>query len=548
MRQTRSGGPEPDLSAAHDTAAGSRETGSRRPGSRRRGKRRSLLLASLDASLEAAGALRRAARRSGGDVRAVAEATPNLLPDTTAVFTGAARAADLARAQAFLWAEAGLTAGERASRALSAEVFGSYRPLPGSRALSLAAVASDLYLGYAVLRDRERRFPSIVGPEDWALQDGRGATLVKELAGELGGVLIKAGQFASTRPDLLPESYTGALASLQDRLPPERWEVMKGTLARELGGPVEAVFREIDPVPVAAASIAQVHRGRLHDGREVAVKIQYPGVDRLIEADLDALDRIFTALNRLETEVRLQPIADYLRWTLPLELDFEREAAAIKDLREALKDRDDVVVPEVVDRLTTGRLVVMEYVDGVKLTDRPGLEAAGIDPVATARLLNDVYADQMFRHGVLHADPHPGNLFVRRGADGPVLVLLDHGLTLSLPEDFVAALGRTVETLRAGDFEELTPALEAAGLSLKSRPDLDTLLQLVGVLLGGESVVPGDTGEVGRKLGTAIGDIPPRLLLAGRAIGILDGITRQLDPDLDALEIVSSYIQPPPEQ
>ncbi len=507
---------------------------------RRSEKRRSLLSASIDASLEAAGALGRAARRSSGDIRAVLDAAP----DPAAVLTGAVRAADLARAQAFLWTEAGLTAGERASRALSAEVLGSYRPLPGSRALSLAAVASDLYLGYAALRSRERRFPKLVGPEDWALQDRRGATLVKELAGELGGVLIKAGQFASTRPDLLPEAYTGALASLQDRLPPERWEVMRSALARELGGPPEAVLREIDPVPVAAASIAQVHRARLHDGREVAVKIQYPGVDRLIAADLDALDQIFTALNRLEPEVQLQPIADYLRWTLPLELDFEREAAAIKELRESLKDRDDVVVPDVVDRLTTGRLVVMEYVDGVKLTDRPGLEEAGIDPIATARLLNDVYADQMFCHGVLHADPHPGNLFVRRGPDGPVLVLLDHGLTLSLPPDFVAALGRMVETLRAGDFDELTPALEAAGLRLKSRPDLDTLLQLVGVLLGGESVVPGDTGEVGRKLGTAIGDIPPRLLLAGRAIGILDGITRQLDPDLDALEIVSSYIQP----
>jgi ubiquinone biosynthesis protein len=488
------------------------------------------------AALGAGEVVSRAARRSGEEARAVRESAHGT-PDGAYL----ARSGDLARAQWFLWAWTTLAAGERLGRGYPGARAqpGLRPPVPSPRPALLSTLASDLYLGYAALRERGRWFPDLVRHEDWELAHRRGAGRLLDAAEALGGTLIKAGQFASTRPDLLPAAYVEGLSFLQDRVPPQPPAVIGEAVRRELGRPIAEVFAEFEDEPVAAASIAQVHRARLADGTPVAVKVQYPGVASLIEADLDALEAIFRAVARLEPDVRLQPIADYLRWTLPLELDFRREALAIDDLRNALSDRDDVLIPEVVDGLTTERLLVMELVEGVKVTDTEGLSRAGIEPREVAGLLMDAYADQMFGRGVLHADPHPGNLLVQ---PGPRLVLLDHGLTLDLEPSFVSALGQTVEAMRSGDLDAITASLRKAGLPVDEDADYLTLLRLVGVLLGGDEVT--DLGDFGRGLGASVGDVPPRLLLVGRAIGLLDGIARQLDPDLDALDVVSRYARP----
>ena len=478
-----------------------------------------------------------AARRSGEDALETMTKGRTSGPELTV------RAVDLARSQAFLWSAAGFAAGERLGRTAPGEGtsgFGAAEWLP--RAMVIGTVAADLYLGYATLRERSRWTPKLVGEKDWELQHQRGAARVLDAAATLGGTLIKAAQFASTRPDLLPTAYTETLSSLQDRVPPQPWAVMESAISRELGRPITEVFDHIEPEPIAAASIAQVHRARLKGGREVAVKVQYPHVAGLIEADLSALERTFAALASIEPQVRLRPIVDYLHWTLPLELDFGREAAAIENLRTALADRDDIVVPGVVEELTTGRLLVMELMEGVRITDRDAMLEANIDPREVAELLNDAYADQLFDRNVLHADPHPGNILVQ---PGPKLVLLDHGLTLDIEPDFAATLGSMVRSLREGDFEEITQTLEETGLPIDDDTDLDTLLGVVGILLGTDESPGGDEaldlGDFGRQLGASVGDIPPKLLLVGRAIGLLDGITRQLDPELDSLDIVSRY-------
>lgn len=490
-----------------------------------------------------------ATRRSGEDAWDALAAENSSGPALAAL---AARAGDLSRAQVFLWAATGFAAGERLGRAAPGGLrsgFGAAEWLP--RAMVIGTVAADLYLGYATLRERSRWMPSLVEEKDRELQHRRGARRVLDAAAALGGTLIKAAQFASTRPDLLPTAYTETLSSLQDRVPPQPWPVMEAEISRELGRPISEVFDHFEPEPIAAASIAQVHRARLKEtggGREVAVKVQYPHVAALIEADLSALERTFATLASIEPGVRLQPIADYLRWTLPLELDFGREAEAIVALRTALSGRDDIVVPGVIEGLTTERLLVMELMEGVRITDRDALLEAGIEPRAVAELLNDAYADQLFGHNILHADPHPGNLLVQQGRNGPKLVLLDHGLTLKLEPDFAATLARMVRSLRAGDFEALTEDLAETGLPIDEDTDLDTLLGVVGVLLGTEEPAGDealDLGDFGRRLGASVGNIPPKLLLIGRAIGLLDGITRQLDPDLDSLEIVARHTGTP---
>jgi len=335
------------------------------------------------------------------------------------------------------------------------------------------------------------------------------------------------------------------MAPLQDHMPPRSWSEIEKAITRELGRRPQDVFAQIEREPVAAASIGQVHRARLHDGRQVAVKVQYPDITNLVATDLAVLEQIVKAIARLAPAIQLQPIVDYLQETLPLELDFEHEAASMSSLRTALAHRDDVLVPAVVPDLCTERLLVMEYIDGIKITDREALEQAGISPHEVARLLNDLYADQMLHLGILHADPHPGNLLVQ---PGPRLVLLDHGLTVPLAPSLVDALRKMVQSLTSGDFDGVTRALAEAGLQLDGQVDITSLLQLVGVLLGNgqtsetdETAGDVDAVEVGMQIGKSIGSIPTDLLLVGRTLGLLDGITKQLDPNMDTMEIIAHY-------
>ena len=469
-----------------------------------------------------------AMRHAIQDTRAVfsvKDGVPNLLAFT-------ARLSDLTRSTSFLWVEAHLKTLEYYSRV-------THVGQEGSRELALGILAADLLSGYTIL-NQKGRWRYLVQPQDWNLMHQRGANRMLDTSAALGGTLIKACQFASTRPDILPTPYVESLSMLQDRVPPHPWSEIAGVIRQELGREPNEIFEWIETEPVAAASIAQVHRARLSDGREVAVKVQYPGIVGIIDTDLAVLQRIVALVVRLYPSIQLQPILDYLKETLPLELDFRREAKAMAELRAALLHRTDVIIPESIQELSTERMLVMEFINGVKITDRMALLDAGISPSAVARLLNEVYAEQIFRLGMLHADPHPGNLFVQ---PGPRLVLLDHGLTVSLKPTLVQALGEMVRALLVADFDRLTKALSQAGMQLDQQVDISTLLQLVGVLLGEEQdKTTKDTLDVGQQLGKSIGHIPVELILMGRALGLMDGITKQLDPDINALEIVAGYV------
>lgn len=473
------------------------------------------------------------------------EAAEQAIADTRAVLTEGlslrdpvtlgARLGDLARSNSLLALEANLTSLEQYSRV-------AHVGRQPARALTFTALAADILSGYLALTRRSRLWGRLAQPQDWEWQHERSAARVRDTAARLRGALIKACQFASTRPDILPSAYTRAFATLQDAVPATPWREIRRAIAQVLGSPPEAVFARIEHRPIASASIAQVHRAWLKDGRAVAVKVQYPDIADIMATDLKVLQYIVRGVAEFVPGVQLQPIVDHLRETLPLELDFQREARAMTALRAALRHRDDVLIPAVIPELSTRRLLVMEYVEGVKITDRAGLERAGIDPSALARLINDVYAEQLLRLGWLHADPHPGNLLAqaRAGAE-PRLVLLDHGLTVPLDPTLVAAISEMVAALLQGDFDRLTHALQSAGVRLDERLDVTTLLQLVGVLLGNEQEGASAT-QVGQRLGKSIGHIPTNLILIGRALGLLDGVTKQLDPNLNALEAISGYV------
>ena len=478
--------------------------------------------------------------------RGLDQALRHVIEETWAVFTpetGApnfalllARLSDLARSNAFLWMKAGLSAQEHATRLIPAgQSF--------SRSLVMACVSADIVLAYSTLRERSKWLPPLVKPWDWDRQHERSANRVLETAASLGGALIKGCQFASTRPDILPAAYIHSLASLQDRMPPRSWAEIETAIASELHQRPENIFADIEQEPVAAGSIAQVHRALLKDGRAAAVKVQYPDVETLVATDLTVLERIVKVVARLAPSIDLRPILDYLKETLPLELDFRREAESMASLRAALAHRSDVVIPASFPELSTKRLLVMEYIEGIKITDREALERAGISPHDVARLLNYVYADQMLHLGILHADPHPGNLLVQ---PGPRLVLLDHGLTVSLPPSLVASLNKLVQALTSGDFDGVYEALKEAGLRLEGEVDITTLLGLAGVVLGqrpDDGEEDADVVGAGMQFVKSIGGLPSDLLMVGRALSLIDGITKQLDPDMDIVELAAQYAE-----
>ena len=448
------------------------------------------------------------------------------------------RLGDLSRSNSLLSLEANQKTIEQVSRRL-------HVGRRSTRALALATLAADILSGYVLLDRRARLWGHLAQAQDWEWQHERSAVRVRDAAATLRGTLIKACQFASTRPDILPPAYIRAFASLQDHVPASPWPVIRRAMRRELGREPEAVFATIERHPIASASIAQVHRAWLRDGRAVAVKVQYPGIAGIMMSDLAILEHIVREVARFVPEVRLQPILDHLRETLPLELDFRREARAMTELRAALGDREDVVVPEVMAELSTRRLLVMEYVEGSRITDIDAIERAGISPAAVARLLNDVYAEQIFRRAWLHADPHPGNLVVQAAPGGrPRLVLLDHGLTVPLKPELVAAMAEMVAALLDGDFARLNRALARAGVRLDDQLDVTTLLGVVGVLMGGQQDDASAAGvpTVGRQLSKSIGHIPTDLILVGRALGLLDGVTKQLDPNLNTPRAIAGYV------
>jgi predicted unusual protein kinase regulating ubiquinone biosynthesis (AarF/ABC1/UbiB family) len=469
--------------------------------------------------------LEHAVRISLADLAALIEAAP----------TRRRRLGDFLRSQAFLWLGAAFRAEERQARSRSL-LFGfsgwprTFQP----RAVAIGIETFDLYTGYMRLRARARA-PAGLAPDEWRLQHQRAAASALATARALGGVLIKACQFASVRPDLLPGEFIGAFAQLQDQLAPQPWPLMRRVLEDELRRPLASVFSSVDPDAVAAASLAQVFRARLRD-HPVAVKVQYPDIARLVASDLVVLQRAVDFVSKVEPAVQLQPIIDHLQATLPLELDFRREGEAMTHLRSLLAHRSDVVVPRVHARYTTRRLLVADFEVGVKITDRARLVSQGIDPGAVARLLVDVYAEQLLRLGFVHADPHPGNLLVQ---PGPRLVLLDHGMTMALEQPVPAALRRIVRGLADGDPQLILSGMRLAGATLPEMDDQLAFFTLFGALT--HATGHADLTSVGRDVATSVGALPPQLIMVGRALALIDGIVRQLDPDLDVLSIIRDY-------
>lgn len=271
----------------------------------------------------------------------------------------------------------------------------------------------------------------------------RAATRILRLCRSNGGLFVKAGQHLASLNHALPPAYASTLAVLQDRAPHRPLDAVQRIFRAERGVTLEQWFSHFDPVPVAAASLAQVHRAvLLSTGEEVAVKVQYPGLDADVRSDLFAMRLVARLTRFFFPNIHVDWIVEEFRANIAQELDFVREAHNCESIGRLLAHRPDVAVPRVHWPYTSRRILTMEFMHGCKINDLPALRAANIDAGRVAHLLSEVFGEMIYCIGRVHCDPHPGNLLVRRlhpdrpHSTQPQLVLLDHGLYRELGGQF----------------------------------------------------------------------------------------------------------------
>lgn len=373
------------------------------------------------------------------------------------------------------------------------------------------------------------------------------ADSAKELPNDLealGPTFVKLGQLLSSRADLLPKRYLRPLSRLQDKVKPFRFEDVQDIVEQELGVKINKAFCDFSREPLAAASLGQVHRAKLHDGRPVVVKVQRPNITQQISEDFDALEEIARFLGRhtkFGKKYQLEKVLAEFENTLAHELDYKREAANMEILRENLKNFPRLRVPAPVQDYTTHKILTMEYIDGYKVTDLSPLARLDIDGQALAEELFHAYLQQVLVDGVFHADPHPGNIFLTPENQ---IVLLDLGMvghtTPAMQEHLLKLLLAVSEgeSDSAADIaisiSETTPRFRESefrhGLAqVVAEQQNSTLQQIdVGRVLLEVSSVAAETGLY----------VPTELSLLGKTLLQLDEVGRTLAPNFDPNESI----------
>lgn len=387
------------------------------------------------------------------------------------------------------------------------------------------------------------------------------------LAVEMGGVLIKLGQFLSARVDVLPAEITQELAGLQDEVPPVPFADIATTLQDELGD-ISLRFVDFEHTPLAAASLGQAHRARLQLNPDetipVVVKVQRPGIEEVVRTDLAALRVVAQWVMRyapIRRRANVPMLMEEFARTLWEELDYGAEANNAERFAAIFADETDVVVPVIYRQHSTKRVLVLENVEGLRINNIEGMRASGIDPAAVAIRLLDIYFKQVFQEGFFHADPHPGNIFVRprplpneTTTSTPFeIVFIDFGMMGNIQAAMSANLRKVLLCVTQRDTRGLTQIYNDMGFFLPGA-DLERIAEAQEVMLGriwGRSLQemtrpsPAEVRELGNQFKDILREfpfqIPQDFIYLGRAIGMLSGLTSQLHPDVNLWAQMESY-------
>jgi ubiquinone biosynthesis protein len=395
-----------------------------------------------------------------------------------------------------------------------------------------------------------------VRAERTAARRRREAELLAAALGDLKGPYAKLGQFASLRYDALAPDARQALARLRDAVPPIPFSEVRALLESELGRPLEQAFSELEAEPLGAASIAQVHRGRLPDGRAVAVKVQYPWLRASLPADLALLRGVLrlVTLGRSGGERRRRLFEEFARG-LAEELDFAREARVAAEISRNLADDSGVVVPEVVGSHSSERVLTVSYHAAVPILDRAGLRRIGADPAEVLEILARAYARQVFVDGLFHADPHPGNLFVleARGAAGPRVLFVDFGLSRRLAPALRREMRLAIFAVLRGDSEAFLAGMERMDmLAPGAREGVRAAVEQMFARVRGEGAAPLALGasrvlalkdEAKRLLEETPGlQLPNDLLLYAKTLSYLFALGSELAPEVDMMKLTVPWL------
>jgi predicted unusual protein kinase regulating ubiquinone biosynthesis (AarF/ABC1/UbiB family) len=370
------------------------------------------------------------------------------------------------------------------------------------------------------------------------------------------GLLIKTAQFLSTRPDLFPEEYVEVLSLLQDEVPAEPFEAVRRVIERELKQPLSAVFKEFEPTPIAAASLAQVHRAVLLDGRVAAVKVQYPGIDRVVDIDLKNNELFTRILNRFDKSMDYSFVSEEMSKMIPLELDFVREGHNAEKIAANFAGVEDVVVPAIYWEHTTPKVLTMQFLDGVKVTDIEGIQKIGVDPSDVAKILVVAFSEMLLEHGLFHADPHPGNLLVM---PGPKLAMVDFGQVKEVGAPFRFVFGQMTRALMKNDdravgqtFRDLGFRMEkddAAGYEALGDAYVGKIARQMTEENAGwadRDMFDASYSEVFRILrANPLIKIPADLLFVGRVMGLLNGLSMSLRSKTNLLFEMARLLEEP---
>lgn len=388
------------------------------------------------------------------------------------------------------------------------------------------------------------------------------------LAVELGGLMIKVGQYMSSRLDVLPPEITAELEGLQDEVPPVPFDELARAAQVELGVPLDRVFSQIDPQPVAAASLGQAHRAVLREAdagivgfSRVVVKFQRPGIDRIVDVDLAALRKVAVWLSRVRVvsdRVDMPALMEEFAATSLEEIDYLHEAVGAERFADDVADDDRIAVPEIVWERSTRRILTLEDVTAIKISDVAALRSAGIDPSEVADVFAHVMFDQVFTRGYFHADPHPGNVFVTPidpPADGRGwrLTFIDFGMMGEVPPRLRTGLRRVMIAAASRDGAGLVAAIQDVGVLLPSADtrELQRALTQLFARFGGmgfaelRDVDPREFRAFATEFGDVVRTLPFQLpdnfLLIVRSMSLTSGVCSALDPGFNLWNAVEPY-------